>query len=48
MSPLPRPTVAIVTEEQLRKADDTERFRLMREIIREAKYCPSNEGRKVC
>lgn len=38
-----RNTQAIVTQEAISKADNTERFRLMREIIRGAKYSPKQE-----
>ncbi len=44
---LPRATVAVVTEEQVRKATPEERCRLMREIIRGATYSPSIGGKKT-
>lgn len=40
---LPPNTQAIVTEKQIRQSDHTERCRLMREIVRGARYCPSPE-----
>ena len=38
---LPPNTQAIVTEKQVRQSDHIERCRLMREIVRGARYCPS-------
>lgn len=40
--PLPPPTVAIVTERQIKEATPAERCRLMKEIIRGAKYSPGS------
>lgn len=43
---LPRATVAVVTEKQIKDATPAERCRLMREIIRGAAYSPGIERRK--
>ena len=40
---LPTNTQAIVAEKQVRQSDYIERCRLMREIVRGARYCPSPE-----
>lgn len=44
---LPRAMVAIVTERQIKEATPAERCRLMKEIIRGAKYSPGSDQRRT-